>query len=78
MKAGSCRWCGKATDRKCLICAACIIDRDDRNRRVDEGLAAYQPPDKRPKRVLEKKPTRPLTDAQSAHLKRLHAAKRGA
>jgi len=76
MKSRKCRWCSKMTERRCMICLACIKDRDERNRRIDEGLAAYVPPSKRPGHRLFEKPKRILTEAQRAGLARARAAKK--
>jgi len=77
MKSRKCRWnCGRMTERRCFICLSCIKDRDERNRRIDLGLAAYIPPSKRPgHRFFEGRVKKPPSEAQLAHLRRLHASR---
>jgi hypothetical protein len=73
-----CRWnCGRKTDRRCGICIYCCDERDKRNKRIDAGLEAYVPPDKRPGHRFYKGPTgkRPMTDKQRAALTKARATK---
>ena len=65
-----CIWnCGRLTDRHCRICLDCCNARDEVNKRIDAGLEAYVPPDKRPGHRFYKpegRGKRALTEKQRA------------
>ena len=58
MKQRLCRWkCRRKTNRRDGICLECCNERDERNRRIDAGLEAYIPPEKRPGHRFYKRKT---------------------
>ena len=65
------------TDRHCRICLECCNARDEMNKRIDAGLEAYVPPDKRPRHRFYKPEgvKQVATDKQRAALSRARAAK---
>ena len=75
-KLKSCRWnCGRKTDRRCGICIYCCDERDELNRQIDAGTAAYIPPDKRPgHRFYERKQ---ISEERKAGLTKARASKHG-
>ena len=61
-----CRWqCGRRTDRRCGICLQCCNERDKRDRRIDAGLEAYVPPEKRPAHPLQKRSRQEAEDGRA-------------
>jgi hypothetical protein len=71
-----CRWnCGRKTNRRCGICLQCCDKRDERNRRIDAGLQAYVPPEKRPGHRFYKGEKRERTEKQKAALSLLNLRK---
>ena len=62
------------TDRRCGICLECCNARDEMNKRIDAGLEAYIPPDKRPGHRFYKG-ERKLSEAKRAVLMKATAAR---
>ena len=78
MRQRACRWqCGRLTDRICGICLQCCNGRDEKDRQIDAGAAAYMPPDKRPGHRFYKGPSgkRQMTETQKQSLAQARAAK---
>ena len=78
MKLKLCAWkCGRKTDRRCGVCLECCNARDEMNKRIDAGLEAYVPPDKRPgnrfyKGEISTSMRAALTKATSARMAKFH------
>ena len=71
-----CRWnCGRKTDRICGICLQCCNERDEKNKRIDVGLEAYVPPDKRPGHRFHERKRVKRTDGQLKTLSSARTAK---
>lgn len=77
MKLKLCAWkCGRKTDRRCGICLECCNARDEMNKRIDAGLEAYVPPDKRPgHRFYKPQGVKPRADMQRDALTQARMAK---
>ena len=63
------------TDRICGICLDCCNARDERDKRIDAGLEAYVPPDKRPGHRFYKGDKGKLSEAKRAALTKATAAR---
>lgn len=76
MKPKPCRWrCGRTTDRRCGICLACCDARDERNKRIDQELEPYVPPQDRPGHRLYERKQGERTDKQRASITKLNQSK---